>query len=391
VKRNNRITEMKIPHFSRYFLPVMLLLFLATGCNSIITTPAETSLLAETATLFVATETPLPPTSTPTPLPSPTAPALSPVYQSSQLNHLDQPYSYIADTCQALLYRLDPNHAAPGTIIMPIMIHSITDGPVNYADQISVQDFHNLWEMLHNYGFQAISTQQLADFLERNAPIPPLSVMFIVDDRKSAEYFNTLFRPLYEQYGWVVVNAWISAEGTTEQLWNENAALSAEGWLDHQAHGVVHNIPINPNSSDEFILSELQGSITAIQSHFGISPIAYIWPGGGFTPRAAELARQAGYRLGFTINPRGPLMFNWIPLSAENDPNRPSYIPEATVNDPLMVLPRYWDTDAIVHIPTVVAISQEAAAYAQANYTIELAYYQSACEPSLGPIPTLNP
>ena len=39
-------------------------------------------------------------------------------------------------------------------------------------------------------------------------------------------------------------------------------------------------------------------------------------------------------------------MFNWIPLADATDPNRPSYIEEGTMNDPLMVLPRYWDTDA---------------------------------------------
>jgi hypothetical protein len=35
-----------------------------------------------------------------------------------------------------------------------------------------------------------------------------------------------------------------------------NAALSAEGWVDYQAHGYIHNIPISNGSDDEFITAK---------------------------------------------------------------------------------------------------------------------------------------
>ena len=133
------------------------------------------------------------------------------------------------------------------------------------------------------------------------------------------------------------------------------------------------------------MLSELQGAITNIQKYLNKTPIAYIWPGGGFTPRAAQLARQVGYRLGFTVNPRGPVMFNWVPL-ADNDPNQYA-IADGPVNDPLMVLPRYWDTDARAHIDTVTQIGDAATAYAQQNKATELEYYDIVCAPTLGPMP----
>jgi hypothetical protein len=139
--------------------------------------------------------------------------------------------------------------------------------------------------------------------------------------------------------------------------------------------------------SDAYITSELQGSIDAFQLHFNKTPIAIIWPGGGFTPRASEIARQLGYRLGFTVNPRGPLMFNWIPIVDLLDPQRPSWIPEGPVNDPLMVLPRYWDTDALLHVDQVIQVGQEAAAYADQNKAIDLEYYDITCRLRYGPIP----
>jgi peptidoglycan/xylan/chitin deacetylase (PgdA/CDA1 family) len=157
--------------------------------------------------------------------------------------------------------------------------------------------------------------------------------------------------------------------------------------VDFQAHGVIHNFPMGPDSSDEFIYGELQGSIDKFQEYFGKQPTAIIWPGGGFAERPAEIARELGYRLGFTVNPRGPLMYNWVPLTDVKDERRPSWLPEGQVNDPLMVLPRYWDTDAILHLQDVIQLSEEAAAHSEANKATELEYYDILCAPTYGPIP----
>jgi hypothetical protein len=267
---------------------------------------------------------------------------------------------------------------------MPIMFHSITKGEVTAADQISIADFRKTMNDLHDMGFQAIDMQQAADFLYNNSKIPQRSVLLIVDDRKYREYFDKTFKTYYDDWGWKVVNAWISHPDTNQQLWAENSALEAEGWVDHQAHGVIHNINMNDNSTSEFLNGELQGSNDALLAHFSKTPIAIIWPGGDFGKKPVEAARQYGYKLGFTINPRGPLMFNWVPLADAADPMRPSYIPDGPVDDPLMTLPRYWDTDARAHLDTVRNIGDEAAAYAEKNKATELEYYDILCAPTYG-------
>jgi hypothetical protein len=233
--------------------------------------------------------------------------------------------------------------------------------------------------------------QQAADFLYNNAKIPQRSVLLIVDDRKYREYFDVAFSRYWKDWGWKVVNAWISHPDTLQQLWNENAALEAEGWVDHQAHGVIHNINMSDQSTDDFLKGELQGSVDAMQAHFNKTPIAIIWPGGGFGKRPAEAARQYGYKLGFTINPRGPVMFNWVPLADAADPMRPSYIPEGSVGDPLMTLPRYWDTDARAHLDTVRQVGAEASVYADRVRATEIEYYDIVCTPTYGPMPVVGP
>jgi peptidoglycan/xylan/chitin deacetylase (PgdA/CDA1 family) len=317
-----------------------------------------------------------------------TPPALPGDYQTALLNPKDTPRAYLLDTCQYLHDKWDPANASPGTVVMTVMFHSVTQDEVTRDNQISFDQFDELMQGLKANGFEAINATQLADFLEHNARIPPRSVLLLADDRHYAWYFNSLFLPYYKKYGWPVVNAWISATDAPAGLWQENVDLEQEGWVDHQAHGVVHNIPAGPGSTDEYLLGELQGSVDAFQEHFGKRPIAYIWPGGGFTPRSVELARESGYRLGFTVNPRGPVMFNWVPQADAEDDMRPSYIPEGPAADPLLTLPRYWDTDALVHLGAVSQIGDEAAAYAAQNKAAELEYYDIICAETHGPLST---
>ena len=378
---------------TRFILNLGLLAVLLAACQpaaatadpGIVMTAAIETAFAQinvpTAT-FVPSETPIPTATVPR-----TPPALPSAFTTTALNPLDTPHAYIQDSCQYLKAKWDPNHAAPGTIVLVIMFHGINkDSSSLDANDITVKDFDKLMGSLKELGFEAINATQLADFLDNNAQIPQRSVVLTYDDRHTAEAFEH-FRPYYEQWGWPVINGWISAFGADDQFLQENVVLSKEGWVDYQAHGVIHNINIGPNSTDEFIRSELQGSIDNLKKHFEKTPVAYIWPGGGFTPRGAQVAREVGYRVGFTVNPRGPIMFNWIPLADTPDAGRPAFIPEGPVNDPRLTLPRYWPTQVLGELDTIRIMGNDAAAYAEQNKATELEYYDIVCAPSLGSIP----
>ena len=315
-----------------------------------------------------------------------TPPDLAAIFTTGQLDKLVTPHTYIQDSCEYLKQKWSSQNSPPGTIVMIVMFHSISKDTASAANEISSQDFKKLMNDLHDAGFQAIYMQELEDFLYSNAKIPQRSVLLIQDDRHAAQNFTDHFLPYYEQWGWPVINGWISTPLNTADLWQQQETLNGQGWVDYEAHGVEH-LPIDGASSDTYILGELQGSIDAFQQHFHKTPIAFIWPGGGFTPHAVELARNAGYKLGFTVNPRGPVMYNWIPLADQQDPAHPLAIAEGPVNDPLMVLPRYWDTDARAHIDTVRQIGNAAAEYAQGQKTAELEYYDIVCAPNYGAMP----
>jgi Polysaccharide deacetylase len=296
----------------------------------------------------------------------------------------------VTDSCQYLKNKWDSTKSVPGTTVMIIMSHRIdSDATTSNAGTttISGRDLKQLMNDFHELGFQAINMQQMADFMYDNAKIPQRSFLFIVDDRAGGRSkYDDHFREYYEQWGWPIVNAYIGIDERPD-LWAEHAELNAEGWVDFQAHGYIHNIPISDGSTDEFITSEMGGVITTFQKYFNKTPIGYIWPGGGFSKRAVEIGTQLGYKLGFTVNPRGPVMYNWVPQADTFNASNPLAIPEIPAGNPLMTLPRYMDINARDNIGTVTAIGEEAAAYAEQNKAVELEYYDIVCAPTYGPIP----
>jgi hypothetical protein len=380
--------------FTRILLSLSLIAILLSACQPApATADINVALTQAFGTAFAQlqpTETLIP---TETAIASPTAirtpPALPATFTTDKLNPFDVPHTYVKDSCQYLHDKWNSNNAAPGTVVMVVMLHGIKKEQADVtANDITAADFRNMMDDLKEQGFEAINATQMADFIDHNAKIPMRSVLIIQDDRRTGENFNDHFRTYHDQWGWPVVNAWISFEDGPRALsLADNIALEAEGWVDHQSHGYIHNINMSDQSDDEFIKNEFEKSIADLQTNFHKTPVAIIWPGGGFGEKPARFARQYGYRLGFTINPRGPVMFNWIPLADQADPARPAYQPEGYVNDPPMVIPRYWPYQVQANLDVVRNIGKDASAYAEQNKTTELEYYDIMCAATLGPIP----
>jgi len=139
--------------------------------------------------------------------------------------------------------------------------------------------------------------------------------------------------------------------------------------MEVQSHGYTGKLYIVPETPEDQIQNEIWNSTPVLEEHFGTNPIAFIWPGGNFTPLSVQVARQGGYELGFTAYSRGPILFNWIPLGEE----------ERAVNDPLMVLPRAWSSAVNVNLDEAVKIGDQAAAFAEQNFQTEADWYSTYC------------
>jgi hypothetical protein len=325
-------------------ITLLVVVFILVSCQSTGTNIASAP-TAQSPSITV-TDTLIVPTIIPSPIVVVTPPELPATFQSTILNPLDTPHSYIKDSCQYLKNKWNGSNAKPGTVVMIILIKGIYKGWTEEAGGINFNDLKKLMQELKRQNFEAINTKQLLAFLEQNTYIPPRSVMLIQDGNRQYENFDEHLSTYWKDWGWPVVNGWISQPGIPETLWVDNIGLEKEGFVDHQPSGVMFGTLLSDKSSAAVLNKELQGSMDAFNKRYGKEPIAFIWQGGGFGQKTVEEARKLNYQLGFTSNSRGPVMYNWIPLADELDPARPVYIPEGKINDPLMTLPPYWPADA---------------------------------------------
>lgn len=280
------------------------------------------------------------------------------------------PVTYLSNTCQYIENRWGEGKSSPGTVVVPIMFHSVVQPGrlINDTTSISMEYFEYFMDTAKDMGFATITTQELVGFLEHNQEIPERSMILILDDRRPG--VTELFMPYLEENDWTLTLGWIAADSTRVAVWETMTALASTGRLDVQSHGFNH-IYIQDYINLAQIEEELFKPIEVIEARFGTRPIAHVWPGGNFDTRAIALARDAGYKLGFTVYSRGPIMFNWIPLGE----------PEIAMDAPLLVLPRFWSTGAVQALEEAVLVSEAAKENAQVSEESELAYFFNYCQP----------
>lgn len=335
------------------------------------TTPTATSTATATATSTSTATATRTPTITPTPEPLP-------VFSTRLLRPGVLPLPYLADTCTYLERRWALDGSPPGTVVVPIMFHSIVQSgrPVNDPKDISVETLQGFVQAARYLGFETLTTDQLFAFLTSNQAIPARSMVLILDDRRPG-VVREHFLPVLEANDWTLTLAYIADPDSMGWAMEEVERLHESGRLDVQSHGYSGGLYIVEQTTNQEIEDEIWRSTGVLEEHFGARPQAFIWPGGNFTPRAVEIARQGGYRLGFTAYSRGPLLFNWIPQGE----------PEQAAADPLMLLPRAWSNSAVVNLNEAVEIAGLARAEAVERYPAEAAYYRAYCG---GELPALE-
>ncbi len=337
-------------------------------------TAAVTETPTATATLVkpTATSTPLP-TFTPTLTLTPTA-TTAPFDLNSftpKLYNGVSAYAYIDEDCQVLSEKWGENKSSPNTVVVPIMYHSVRQAGKPVTDSITVSEEYFLYTMqyAHDLGFETITTDQLIGFLYHNEPIPERSMILIIDDRRPG-VAREHFLPIMEKYDWETTLAYITGPAA-EWEWVELEKLTQTGHFEVQAHGFMHSPTsyFTEYTEPDVIEEEVYGAIPLIESRLGVRPDVFIWPGGNFTPESIAVVHQAGYEIAFTAYSRGPILYNWIPLGNE----------EAAMNDPLMVLPRYWSTSATVNLDEAVAIQNKLVEFNQENQAEAYRWYNAFC------------
>ncbi|MEA3400040.1 MAG: polysaccharide deacetylase family protein [Armatimonadota bacterium] len=167
---------------------------------------------------------------------------------------------------------------------------------------IPTEDFTAQLELIREGGYESVLPSQIADYLQGRADLPEKAVCLTFDD--GPESILTESKPLMDQHGHTGAAFLITDEvgGKGKLSWDQVRELQATGW-EIGSHTASHAKPTKIDHSRW--MEELEGAKAAIEEQIDGECIALAYPYGLYDERVIEAARDAGYRMAFTID-RGP-------------------------------------------------------------------------------------
>jgi len=182
--------------------------------------------------------------------------------------------------------------------------------PVLNYHQINNEDYNSLtlsegeFEAQINYlyykGYNAISPDQLADYLQYGKSLPQNPILITFDDGYGDNY--RVAYPILQKYHFTATIFLITdyvSHYNKYLTWTQIREMSDHG-LNFEGHTLSH-ISL-PEASDEEISNQLIRSKEAMEWRLGKKVEYLAYPGGEYDQRVIQMVKDAGYRAAFTVN-----------------------------------------------------------------------------------------
>ena len=164
---------------------------------------------------------------------------------------------------------------------------------------IDPEDFDWQMKYLVDHGYHTISPDELYDYLAGTGSLPERPVLITFDDGYVDNYTNAF--PILKKYhlkATVFVVTGFLSKRKGYLTWDQVREMEKSG-VTIESHTVTH--AALPELSDDRIRAELVESKRQAESELG-HPVEFIaYPTGAHDLHIAELAKEAGYKAGFTV------------------------------------------------------------------------------------------
>lgn len=214
---------------------------------------------------------------------------------------------------------------------IPILMYHHLEDNINNTTVISPKSFENQMKLLKMEGYQAISVQQLYDYLNDQAPLPPKPVLITFDDGYFSNYEKAY--PILKKYNmhaeiFVIASRILEKNGnnyypneTVKMSWDQlkemkdYITIQSHTWDLHYKLPSKSGQPIGAVFGPSFVNGQLESqaeyeervrndfihSRKRIKEELGYEPIAISYPYGIYSPSTIKLAKEAGFKMAFVI------------------------------------------------------------------------------------------
>lgn len=185
--------------------------------------------------------------------------------------------------------------------VLVLCYHAMSDGATATYD-VPTGDFAEQLALLDEEGYESVLPAQIADYLEGKGDLPEKAVCITFDD--GPESILTESKPLMDEHGYTGAAFLIadSVGGSGKLTWDQVRELEAAGW-EIGSHTACHEKPTKLDA--DACMAEFEGSRETIAAEIEGDCAALAYPFGLYDAGVVARAREAGYRIAFTID-RGP-------------------------------------------------------------------------------------
>jgi peptidoglycan/xylan/chitin deacetylase (PgdA/CDA1 family) len=179
------------------------------------------------------------------------------------------------------------------------MYHYISDPPADadiYRVDLSVSPsrFESHLKYLKENGYQAITLDELLDFLTTGKPLPERPVILTFDDGYADSYTNAF--PLLQKYDMIghffIITDFVNEKRAEYMTWPQIEAMSAAGQR-FGSHSRDH--PDLKGKPVDYLVWQALGGMEAIQEHVGYHPRWIIYPSGSYDAQTKAVYKSANY------------------------------------------------------------------------------------------------
>lgn len=183
---------------------------------------------------------------------------------------------------------------------VPVLNYHQINNEDHNALTLSGKEFEAQINYLYQEGYNGISPDQLADYLQYGKALPPKPVLITLDDGYADNY--RVAYPILQKYQFTatifLITDFVGNYGKY-LTWDQIKEMNDQGFV-FEDHTLSH-ISL-PKASDEEIRNQLGKSREALEWRLGKKVEYLAYPGGEYDQRVIQLVKEAGYRAAFTVN-----------------------------------------------------------------------------------------
>lgn len=190
-----------------------------------------------------------------------------------------------------------------GYAVPILMYHHIDERDREWKLSVSPASFARQMEFLKAHRYRVLSLDAYADILSAGKRPPKKSVVITFDDGYDNNFVNAY--PVLRKMGFpAVIFYQLNGLGRPGYLTQEDMAILSENGVEIGSHTLTH--AFLPGLKTEELKREIADSKTELEKILGRPVRLFSYPGGGYTPEAAQMVREAGYGAAVATN-TGPL------------------------------------------------------------------------------------